>query len=99
MKYNPTRHNRHFIRLHGYDYATTGAYFVTICLNQRIPNIQDVMETRNKDAINRAPTINAQQRLRPPQNGAPVGAGFACPTTIFAFGCAIGRMADTLSNP
>jgi len=36
MKYNPERHNRHSIRLHGYDYATVGAYFVTICLNQRI---------------------------------------------------------------
>ena len=58
MKYNPTRHNRHLIRLHGYDYATTGAYFVTICLNQRIPNIQDAMETRNMDAINRAPTTD-----------------------------------------
>jgi len=39
MRYNPDRHDRHSIRLRGYDYATTGAYFVTICLNQRIPKI------------------------------------------------------------
>jgi len=39
MGYNPDRHNRHSIRLRGYDYATVGAYFVTVCLNRRIPKI------------------------------------------------------------
>jgi len=39
MGYNPDRHDRHSIRLRGYDYAA-GAYFVTICLNQRIPKMQ-----------------------------------------------------------
>ena len=37
MKYNPALHDRRSIRLHGYDYAATGAYFVTICLNRRVP--------------------------------------------------------------
>ena len=36
MKYNPDLHNRHSIRLRGYNYANSGGYFVTICLNQRI---------------------------------------------------------------
>jgi REP element-mobilizing transposase RayT len=40
MKYNPDLHNRHSIRLQGYDYANAGAYFVTVCLNQRIPEWQ-----------------------------------------------------------
>jgi len=35
-KYNPEQHNRHSIRLRGYDYAGMGAYFVTICLNGRV---------------------------------------------------------------
>ncbi len=36
MKYNPDLHKRRSIRLRGYNYANSGAYFVTICLNQRI---------------------------------------------------------------
>ena len=36
MEYNPNLHSRHSIRLRGYDYSNTGAYFVTICLNRRI---------------------------------------------------------------
>ena len=39
MKYNPERHDRHSIRLRGHDYAGIGAYFVTICLNRRIPHV------------------------------------------------------------
>ena len=29
--YNPDRHHRRSIRLKGYDYASPGAYFVTMC--------------------------------------------------------------------
>jgi putative transposase len=35
MKYNPDKHHRRSIRLQGYDYASPGAYFVTICTHQR----------------------------------------------------------------
>jgi REP element-mobilizing transposase RayT len=35
--YNPKKHHRHSIRLQNYDYANAGLYFVTVCLNQRIP--------------------------------------------------------------
>ncbi|MDP2103666.1 MAG: transposase [Candidatus Gracilibacteria bacterium] len=35
MKYNPHIHNRQTIRLRGYDYSQDGAYFVTICVQNR----------------------------------------------------------------
>lgn len=35
MTYNPEIHNRRSIRLKGYDYSQAGAYFVTICTNNR----------------------------------------------------------------
>jgi len=31
MRYDPFRHNRRSIRVAGYDYASPGAYFITIC--------------------------------------------------------------------
>jgi hypothetical protein len=34
-KYNPDIHHRQSIRLKGYDYSSPGAYFVTICLQNR----------------------------------------------------------------
>jgi REP element-mobilizing transposase RayT len=35
MKYNPDCHHRRSIRLQGYDYTNTGAYFVTVCCKNR----------------------------------------------------------------
>lgn len=35
MKYDPTKHHRRSIRLKGYDYRNSGAYFVTICTKNR----------------------------------------------------------------
>jgi putative transposase len=35
MPYDPTRHHRQSIRLKGYDYSQAGAYFVTICTQDR----------------------------------------------------------------
>jgi putative transposase len=35
MKYDPNKHHRRSIRLPGYDYSQSGAYFVTICAYQR----------------------------------------------------------------
>ncbi len=34
-EYNPEIHHRRSIRLRGYDYSSSGAYFVTICTKQR----------------------------------------------------------------
>lgn len=36
MKYNPQLHHRRSIRLKGYDYSQAGAYFITICCNDRL---------------------------------------------------------------
>ena len=35
MSYDPEIHHRRSIRLQGYDYSQSGAYFVTICTFQR----------------------------------------------------------------
>ncbi len=35
MSYHPDHHHRQSIRLRGYDYTSTGYYFVTICTHQR----------------------------------------------------------------
>jgi putative transposase len=35
MKYNPDLHHRRSIRLGGYDYSRSGAYFITICTHDR----------------------------------------------------------------
>jgi len=35
MKYNPDKHHRKSIRLKGYDYSQAGAYFITMCVQDR----------------------------------------------------------------
>ncbi|MDO8617260.1 MAG: transposase [Dehalococcoidia bacterium] len=35
MKYDPAIHHRRSIRLRDYDYASAGAYFVTVCTHER----------------------------------------------------------------
>ncbi|MFZ2632731.1 MAG: hypothetical protein WA081_06035 [Desulfosalsimonadaceae bacterium] len=35
-RYNPQIHHRRSIRLKGYDYSRTGAYFITICAHNRL---------------------------------------------------------------
>jgi hypothetical protein len=35
MKYNPQIHHRRSIRLKGYDYSQAGAYFITICCQDK----------------------------------------------------------------
>ncbi|GIV59335.1 MAG: hypothetical protein KatS3mg043_0424 [Rhodothermaceae bacterium] len=36
MPYDPERHHRRSIRLRGYDYTRDGAYFVTLCVRDRV---------------------------------------------------------------
>jgi REP element-mobilizing transposase RayT len=43
MKYNPDLHHRHSIRLRNYDYANEGAYFVTICCQNRINRFGEIV--------------------------------------------------------
>ena len=35
MSYDPNKHHRRSVRLKGYDYMQVGAYFVTICTQNR----------------------------------------------------------------
>ena len=42
MQNDPRKHNRRSIRLRGYDYSLAGAYFVTVCVNLRIPLFGDI---------------------------------------------------------
>jgi putative transposase len=44
MKYNPEIHHRRSIRLRGYDYSQAGAYFVTICTQNRECLFGDMMD-------------------------------------------------------
>jgi REP-associated tyrosine transposase len=44
MTYNPEIHNRRSIRLKGYDYSHTGAYFVTVCVKDHACLFGDVGE-------------------------------------------------------
>ncbi len=44
MTYDPTKHHRRSVRLPGYDYAQAGAYFVTICTQNRECVFSDVVE-------------------------------------------------------
>jgi putative transposase len=44
--YNPDRHHRRSIRLDNYDYARAGAYFVTICIQDRLCTFGEVSNDR-----------------------------------------------------
>ena len=46
MKYDPNKHHRRSIRLPGYDYRQSGAYFVTICACQRQCLFGDIIDGR-----------------------------------------------------
>lgn len=43
-KYNPNIHHRRSIRLQGYDYSQAGAYFITICTQNRTCLFGNVMD-------------------------------------------------------
>ncbi len=44
MSYEPERHHRRSIRLRGYDYSQAGAYFVTICTQNRFCLFGEVLD-------------------------------------------------------
>ncbi len=44
MPYNQQKHHRRSIRLQGYDYAASGAYFVTICTQNRLGLLGDIFD-------------------------------------------------------
>ena len=44
MAFDPDQHNRHSIRLYGYDYTVPGYYYVTICTKNRISHLGTVID-------------------------------------------------------
>ncbi|GGH18852.1 transposase [Pedobacter zeae] len=46
MKYNPLIHNRRSIRLKGYDYSKAGAYFITICCEDRLHRFGKIVDDK-----------------------------------------------------
>jgi len=43
MRYNPELHHRRSIRLKGYDYSLSGAYFVTVCSYRKERIFEDII--------------------------------------------------------
>lgn len=50
--YDPTKHHRRSIRLNGWDYASAGIYFITICTHQRQPLFADLRIRWDEDREN-----------------------------------------------
>ncbi|MBF0239604.1 MAG: transposase [SAR324 cluster bacterium] len=44
MRYDPAIHHRRTIRLQGYDYSQNGAYFITICVQNRLCLFGEIMD-------------------------------------------------------
>jgi putative transposase len=44
VQYDPDRHHRRSIRLHGYEYSRAGAYFITVCTRGRQCILGDVVD-------------------------------------------------------
>ena len=61
MHYDPARHHRRSIRLRGYDYSQSGAYFVTICTHERQRLFGEIQ--RVQMALNQIGKIAAQEWL------------------------------------
>lgn len=55
MKYNPLIHHRRSIRLKDYDYSKAGAYFITICCEDRIHRFGKI--SGNEMILNQSGTI------------------------------------------
>jgi len=44
VKFDPKKHHRRSIRLKGYDYSQAGAYYITICTNDRLHVFGRIMD-------------------------------------------------------
>jgi len=66
MKYDPDIYHRRSIRLKDFDYSLNGAYFVTVCAQNRLcffdnPDVQDMIETIWQDLPNRFSKIELDE--------------------------------------
>ena len=44
MAYDPDRHHRQSMRLQGFDYSSAGAYFITLCTQNRACLFGDIVD-------------------------------------------------------
>ncbi len=81
MVYNPEKHNRQSIRLKGYDYSNAGAYFITLCIQDRekfLSNVSDssvdltiagnMIEKWWLELINKYPNIDLDEYIIMPDH-------------------------------
>jgi putative transposase len=62
MKYDPDLHHRQSIRLNGYDYSKSGAYFITICTHDRESLFGDIVnETMELNKLGDIARLHWQQ--------------------------------------
>ena len=62
MKYDPAIHHRRSIRLQGYDYSKAGAYFVTLCTQDRECLFGDIVDGEMR--LNEAGRVVADEWLK-----------------------------------
>ncbi len=65
MTFNPEKHHRRSIRLNGYDYSQSGAYFVTLCTYQKQCWFGEIRNSQMH--LNQIGKIAAQEWLRTSQ--------------------------------
>ena len=63
MPYDPFRHHRRSIRLKGYDYSQAGAYFITICTQNRaclldVPVVDAMIAHWWQELANKYPSVS-----------------------------------------
>jgi len=73
MKYDPDIYHRRSIRSEDFDYSSNGAYFVTVCAQNRLclfdnPDVQDMIETVWQDLPNRFSNIELDERVVMPNH-------------------------------
>lgn len=65
MKYDPKIHHRRSIRLQGYDYGQSGAYFITLCTHNKECWFGEIRDSQMR--LNQLGKIIAQEWLRTPE--------------------------------
>lgn len=63
--FNPQKHRRRSIRLHGYDYTQPGAYFITICTHEHMPLFGEI--SNGEMRLNRTGKITREEWSRLPE--------------------------------
>ena len=72
MRYNPNIHHRRSIRLKGYDYSQAGAYFITICCENRECRFGKIVVGAGfTPALNDDDNTKGQPQIGQPQIGQP----------------------------